>query len=85
MSQSDEIKREIISCIEAGMSDKQEIFKHVSDKFGAPRPSVRRVAGVLRREVAIEMRMLERAVLAEEIRSLEKRRDEVTALLACLS
>lgn len=85
MSQSDDIKREIMSCIEAGMSDKQAIYKHVADEIGVPRPTVRRVAGVLRRETATEMRALERSVLAAEIRSLERRRDEAAALLACLS
>ena len=85
MSQGDAIKREIISCIEAGMSDKQAIYSRVVDALGVPRPTVRRVAGVLRRETAVEMLALERRMLAAEIRSLERRRDEAAAVLACLS
>ena len=85
MTQTDEIKQGILSCLNNGMTDKREIFKHVSDTLGVPRPSVRRVAGALRRELTDEMRVLGRRLLAAEIRELERRRDEATLVLECLS
>ena len=49
MSQRDDVKREIISCVKAGMSGKMSICKRVADELGVPRPAVRRAAGTLRR------------------------------------
>lgn len=85
MTQTDAIKRKILSCLDGGMSDKQAIYKRVADELGVPRPTIRRVACLLRRETADEIRLLKRRLLAAEIRELERRRDEAAARLACLS
>ena len=58
--QSRNVKDAIIRCIsEEGMTDKQQIYSHVVDKLGVPRPTVRRVAGALRNELAAEIEVLE--------------------------
>ena len=58
--QSHDVKRSIVRCIsEEGLTDKQQIYSRVVEDLGVPRPTVRRVACILRKELAAEIVNLE--------------------------
>lgn len=57
--QSTVIKDAINSCLEEGLTDKQEIYSRVVKELGVPRPTVRRVARDLRNEMAENIKELE--------------------------
>ncbi len=58
--QSRDVKEAIMKCIsEDGMTDKQQIYSRVVKELGVPRPTVRRVAGALRNELAAEIAELD--------------------------
>ena len=50
-NQSTVIKAAINSCLEKGLTDKQDIYTTVVTELGVPRPTVRRVARDLRNEL----------------------------------
>ena len=58
--QSQDVRRSIVKCIsEEGLTDKQQIYSRVVEDLGVPRPTVRRVACLLRKELAAEIVNLE--------------------------
>ena len=58
-----DVRKAIIRCIsEEGLTDKQQIYSRVVEDLGVPRPTVRRVAGVLRNELAVEISSLEEKI-----------------------
>jgi len=50
-SQSQRVRYEILSCLNSGMTDKQEIYNAVCITTETTRPTVRRVASVLKKEL----------------------------------
>ena len=52
-NQSTVIKAAINSLLDKGVTDKQDIYTKVVDELGVPRPTVRRVACVVRKELEI--------------------------------
>ena len=59
--QSSDVRRSIVKCIsEEGLTDKQQIYSRVVEDLGVPRPTVRRVACILRKELAAEIVILEK-------------------------
>lgn len=46
-SQSHEIEKEIMLCLNGGMTDKVEIITKVVNALGVPRPTVRRVKAAM--------------------------------------
>ena len=60
--QGRDIREAIIKCIETGITDKQEIYSHIVKELGVPRPTVRRVAGALRNDLAAEIVDLEEKI-----------------------
>ena len=58
-NQSTVIKEAINSLLDGGITDKQEIYSQVVDNLGVPRPTVRRVAGDLRKELLIKIKILQ--------------------------
>ena len=55
-NQSTVIKAAINSCLEKGLTDKQDIYTTVVTELGVPRPTVRRVARDLRNELLEKIR-----------------------------
>ena len=49
-TQSSKIRDEIVKCFELGETNKSNIFLLVSTSLKVPRPTVRREAGILKRE-----------------------------------
>jgi len=62
-NQSTVIKEAINSCLDKGLTDKQDIYTKVVDELGVPRPTVRRVARDLRNELLEKIRILQSEVL----------------------
>ncbi len=58
-NQSTVIKEAINSCLEKGITDKQDIYTKVVDELGVPRPTVRRVARDLRNELLQKIKILQ--------------------------
>ena len=58
-NQSTEIKKSIISFLDRGIKDKQDIYTKVVDELGVPRPTVRRVARDLRNELVAQINILQ--------------------------
>ena len=58
-NQSTVIKEAINSLLDAGVTDKQDIYSKVVDKLGVPRPTVRRVARDLRNELLTKIKILQ--------------------------
>ena len=58
-NQSTVIKEAIISFLDEGVTDKQDIYSKVVDKLGVPRPTVRRVARDLRNELLTKIKILQ--------------------------
>ena len=58
-NQSTEIKEAINSFLNKGIKDKQDIYSKVVDELGVPRPTVRRVAGELRKELLAKIEILQ--------------------------
>ena len=58
-NQSTVIKEAINSLLDAGVTDKQDIYSKVVDNLGVPRPTVRRVAGDLRTELLKKIKILQ--------------------------
>ena len=58
-NQSTEIKKSIISFLDKGIKDKQDIYTKVVDELGVPRPTVRRVARDLRNELVAKIEILQ--------------------------
>ena len=58
-NQSTEIKKSIISFLDRGIKDKQDIYTKVVDELGVPRPTVRRVARDLRNELVAKIKILQ--------------------------
>ncbi|NIP62285.1 MAG: hypothetical protein GWN01_07825 [Nitrosopumilaceae archaeon] len=58
-NQSTVIKEAIISYLEKGLTDKQDIYSKVVDDLGVPRPTVRRVARDLRNELLEKIQILQ--------------------------
>ena len=58
-NQSTVIKEAINSCLDNGISDKQDIYTKVVDELGVPRPTVRRVARDLRNELLEKIKILQ--------------------------
>lgn len=58
-NQSTVIKEAIISYLEKGLTDKQDIYSKVVDELGVPRPTVRRVARDLRNELLKKIQILQ--------------------------
>lgn len=50
-NQQQKVKHEIMQCLNGGMKNKQEIYTIVSTKTDTPRPTVRRVASALKKEL----------------------------------
>ena len=58
--QSQDVRQSIVRCIsEEGLTDKQQIYSRVVEDLGVPRPTVRRVACILRKELTAEIVSLE--------------------------
>ena len=58
-NQSTVIKAAINSCLEKGLTDKQDIYTTVVSELGVPRPTVRRVARDLRNELLEKIHILQ--------------------------
>ncbi|MCH2604790.1 MAG: hypothetical protein MKZ80_05295 [Candidatus Nitrosopelagicus sp.] len=58
-NQSTVIKAAINSCLEKGLTDKQDIYTTVVTELGVPRPTVRRVARDLRNELLEKIHILQ--------------------------
>jgi len=58
-NQSTIIKQAINSCLDKGLTDKQEIYSKVVEELGVPRPTVRRVARDLRNELVDKIKILQ--------------------------
>ena len=58
-NQSTVIKAAINSCLEKGLTDKQDIYTTVVTELGVPRPTVRRVARELRNELLEKIHILQ--------------------------
>ena len=58
-NQSTVIKETINSLLDEGVTDKQDIYSKVVDKFGVPRPTVRRVARDLRNDLLAKIKILQ--------------------------
>ena len=58
-NQSTIIKQAINSCLDKGITDKQDIYSKVVDELGVPRPTVRRVARDLRNELLEKIQILQ--------------------------
>lgn len=58
-NQSTVIKEAINSCLDKGLTDKQDIYTKVVDDLGVPRPTVRRVARDLRNELLEKIEILQ--------------------------
>jgi hypothetical protein len=58
-NQSSTIKQAINSCLDKGLTDKQDIYTKVVDELGVPRPTVRRVARDLRTELLQKIQILQ--------------------------
>ena len=58
-NQSTVIKAAINSCLEKGLTDKQDIYTPVVSELGVPRPPVRRVARDLRNELLEKIKILQ--------------------------
>ena len=58
-NQSTVIKAAINSCLEKGLTDKQDIYTTVVSELGVPRPTVRRVARDLRNELLEKIQILQ--------------------------
>ena len=58
-NQSTVIKAAINSCLEKGLTDKQDIYTTVVSELGVPRPTVRRVARDLRNELLEKIKILQ--------------------------
>lgn len=50
-NQSARIRKEIMLALDGGMKDKQEIYSIVATNTDSPRPTVRRVASALKKEL----------------------------------
>ena len=58
-NQSTIIKQAINSCLDKGLTDKQDIYSKVVEDLGVPRPTVRRVARDLRNELLEKIKILQ--------------------------
>lgn len=58
-NQSAVIKKAINSCLDDGVTDKQDIYSKVVSELGVPRPTVRRVARDLRNELLAKIQILQ--------------------------
>ena len=58
-NQSTIIKQAINSCLDNGLTDKQDIYSKVVEELGVPRPTVRRVARDLRNELVEKIKILQ--------------------------
>ena len=58
-NQSTVIKAAINTLLDNGITDKQDIYTKVVDELGVPRPTVRRVARVLRNELLDKIKILQ--------------------------
>ena len=58
-NQSSIIKESINSCLNKGLTDKQDIYSKVVEELGVPRPTVRRVARDLRNELLEKIQILQ--------------------------
>lgn len=58
-NQTLEIKKAIESCMDQGMTDKQDIYTKVVNDLNVPRPTVRRVARDLRIEMLKKIDILQ--------------------------
>ena len=61
-NQSTIIKQAINSCLDKGLTDKQDIYSKVVEELGVPRPTVRRVARDLRNELVEKIQILQSEV-----------------------
>ena len=61
-NQSTIIKQAINSCLDKGLTDKQDIYSKVVAELGVPRPTVRRVARDLRNELVEKIQILQSEV-----------------------
>jgi len=61
-NQSTIIKQAINSCLDKGLTDKQDIYSKVVEELGVPRPTVRRVARDLRNELVEKINILQSEV-----------------------
>ena len=58
-NQNATVREAINSCLSEGVANKQDIYTKVADELGVPRPTVRRVAGDLRNEIATKIQILQ--------------------------
>ncbi|MCP6727069.1 MAG: hypothetical protein KJI69_03535 [Patescibacteria group bacterium] len=56
------VKEIIMSYIKKGVTDKQELYSKVVNEIGIPRPTVRRIAKLLRDELLSAVSILEQQV-----------------------
>ena len=63
MSQTEDVKTEIIRLLDSGMTDKQDIYTSIVDQMGVPRPTVRRVARELLSELKKKVDVLEQKLV----------------------
>ena len=61
-NQTTDIKRAIESCMDQGMTDKQDIYTRVVKDLGVPRPTVRRVARELKSDMLRKIDLLQERV-----------------------
>ena len=58
ISQTEMIKEKILLLIKSGVTSKTTIYKKISDETGLPRPTIRRVAGELRKQIYRKIKVL---------------------------
>ncbi len=71
-NQSAVIREAINSCLDRGVTDKQDIYTKVVDELGVPRPTVRRVARDLRSELLEKIQILQSDAPKETIAEKEE-------------
>lgn len=61
-NQSDYVKQELEKLMDTGKTDKKELYSIIETKTGLPRPTIRRVAGDLRKDLSRKINILEMTV-----------------------
>lgn len=59
MNQTRNIKKAMMNLLDCGITDKSEIYTEIVEDLQVPRPTVRRVAHDLKKELIAKVRVLE--------------------------
>lgn len=72
LKQQDAVKESICKYIQSGMTDKQELYTKVVDDLGIARPTVRRIAAQLRKEMTAVVLILSQDIPKTKIGKVAK-------------